>query len=453
MTQEVFNTKYDVKDPHILDRISQSYAYKIVGESNNIKILFCACISRNLPRKYRLSAIIASQSSAGKSNLVNNVLTPFRKDVIDYTDYSQAFLKRQISLNMDGKIFKMEQMEKTNENKQASIGSLKFLLTEGKLRVGLVERDQTGKQTPTTLEVNGIPVFISTSTNFNIDPETLNRTFLMGVDESEEQTKRIVSHIFESYSTLSRNNKWESEMQELENLVQIYKMLSHQITDVIIPFGKKIMERIPTKQITIRRDLQKILNLTCVISFLHASNRIRIQDLEGKEFITGSFGESESRFTYALIAEPSDFKEALEIAGSTIKQTLNKLNESSMEVFEKVKQACTEKTFGNKIQETLDPTSEEEGITIKEMATRLGKSDNRTRELLNQLLNSGFLHREKTKSKEYTYYPTDKEFEKIGVDDIEFTTEELGRWIKEETCMHTDKLQVLYPDDSGIVSS
>lgn len=452
MTQEVFNIKYDVKDPKILDIIAQSYSYKIVGESNNIKVLFCACISRKLPRKYRLSAIIASQSSAGKSNLVNNILSPFRKDVIDYTDYTQAFLKRQIAFSMDGKIFKMEQMEKTNENKQASIGSLKFLLTEGKLRVGLVERDQTGKQTPTTLEVNGIPVFISTSTNFNIDPETLNRTFLMQVDESEEQTKRIISHIFESYRTLNINDKWETEVRELEKLVEIYSGLCHQITDIIIPFGKKIMNRIPTSQITIRRDLQKILNLTCVIAFLHASNRTRIQDVDGKTFLIGSFGETEKRFTYALIAEPSDFKEALEIAGSTIKQTLNKLNESSMDTFQKIKQACYQKSTENRTQQTFDTLSDEEGITVKEMAVILRKSDNRTRELMNQLWNSGFLHREKTKSKEYVYSLTDKEFEKISVDDIEFTSDELEQWTKEQTDMHPEKLRVLHPDDSGIVS-
>lgn len=452
MTQEIFDIKYNVKDPAILDVIAQAYSCKIVGESNNIKVLFCACISRNLPRKYRLSAIIASQSSAGKSNLVNSVLAPFKNDVIDYTEYTQAFLKRQIAFSMDGKIFKMEQMEKTNENKQASIGSLKFLLTEGKLRVGLVERDQTGKQTPTTLEVNGIPVFISTSTNFNIDPETLNRTFLMQVDESEEQTKRIVSHIFDGYATLTINDRWEAETRELEKLVEIYKGLCHQITDIIIPFGKKIIDRIPTSQITIRRDLQKILNLTCVIAFLHASNRIRIQDVDGKQFLTGSFGEMEERFTYALIAEPSDFKEALEIAGSTIKQTLNKLNESSMDTFQKIKQACYQKASENRTQQTLDSLSDDEGITVKEMAVILRKSDNRTRELMNQLWNSGFLHREKTKSKEYLYSLTDKEFEKIAIDDIEFTSEELEQWVKEQTGMHPEKLKVLQPSDSGIVS-
>jgi len=450
MTQEFFKTKYDVKDPDILDKIAKAYSTKIVGEINNIKVLFSACISKNLPPKYRLSVIITSQSSAGKSNLVNNILAPFKKDVIDYTDFSPAFLKRQ-NINMNGKIFKLEQMEKTNEKNQVSTGSLKFLLSEGKLRVGLVERNEKGKNTPETLEVNGIPVFISTSTNFNIDPETLNRTFLTQVDETEIQTKRIVSHIFEDYSVLSINDQWKIEVEELEKLSEIYKGLGHQITDIAIPFGNKIMGRIPTANITIRRDLSKILNLTCVIAFIHASNRIRIQDTDGKNFVVDSFGKTESRYTYALIAEPSDFKEALEIAGSTIKQTLNKLNESSMEIYEKIKQACKGKVCGNQTQQTLD-SNITEGVTVKEMAVILDLSDNRTRELMNQLWSVGFLHRQKQNSKEYVYFLTNKEFEQINVDDIQFAKDELDQWIKEQTGIHLEKLQILYPGDSGIVS-
>lgn len=431
-----FDTKYDVKEPGILSKIAQGYSSKIVGEENNIKFLFCACISKDLPRKYRLSTIITSQSSAGKSNLVNTILLPFTKDVIDFTDYTNAFLKRQ-NVSMDGKIFKMEQMEKTNEKKQVSMFSLKFLLSEGKLRVGLVERDERGKNTPQTLEVNGIPVFISTSTNFNIDAESLNRTFLMQIDETEAQTKKIVSHICKNYSMLSINDQWNEELKELEKLVGIYKLLAHQITDIIIPFVSKIEDRIPTANITIRRDLTKILNLTVVITFLHASNRKRVQDLNGKDFVIDSFSNTEKRYTYALISEPSDFKEALEIADTTIRQTLNKLNESSMEIYDKVKKACSEK---------------EDGVTVKDMSAILRKSDNRTRELMNQLWNVGYLTREKTKSKEYLYYVTDKKFEEIKTDDIQFTEEELNQWITDQTSKHFERLKVLNPSDNVVVS-
>ena len=449
MNHEEFPTKFDVKDPNILSKIAIGYSAKIIGEENNIKFLFCACISKDLPRDYRLSVIITSQSSSGKSNLVNSILEPFKDDVIDYTDYTPAFLKRQ-EMNMDGKILKLEQMEKTNEKKQVSLSNLKFLLSEGVLRVGLVERNEKGKNTPQTLQVNEIPVFISTSTNFNIDPESLNRTFLMEVDESEPQTKKIVSYTFKKYKTLKINDAWPKDLEELKKIVKMYKGLAHQITDVIIPFDQKLMDRIPTVNLTIRRDLTKILNLTAVIAFIHASNRIRVEDNDGKDFLTDQFGNSEKRYTYALIAEPSDFKEALAIAGTTIKQTLNKLNKSAMEIYEKIIRACREKQFEN---ETLDElqTSGVEGVTVKEVAVKLKRSDNRTRELMNQLWSAGYLNREK-KSKEYAYFPTEKKFEEIKTDDIEFTKEELEQWAKEQITGHADRLSILYPSDRVIVS-
>ena len=441
MTKEkILKTKFDLKDPYLLSKIVDGYISKIIGEENNIKTLFCACISKDLPRENRISVIIASQSSAGKSNLVNNVLEPFKEDTIDYTDFTSAFLKRTETV-LNGKILKIEQMEKTNEYRQITMSNTKFLLSEGKLKTGLVDRNEKNQNMPKTLVVTGIPVFISTSTNFNFDPETLNRTFLMEIDESEEQTKRIVNYQLKKYSTLKIYDKWESELKELTNLAKLYKTIAHQITQIIIPFAHKIENRIPIHDITIRRDLQKILNLTSVIAFLHCGNRMRVQDNDGSDFIKDQYGKTEKHYTYSLIAEPSDFKEALEIAGKTIKQTLNKLNDSSMQVYSK---------FVELYKDNNKDSSDYQGIKVKDMAKALRKSDNRTRELLNQLWSSGFLGRD-DKGKTNLYYPTEKQFEDIKTDDIEYSKEELIDQIKEQI-VDSSKFSILYPDGRAIVT-
>jgi len=448
-------TKYNPKDPEILSKIVESFRPKIVGEDNNIKLLWLACISKDLPKKNRLSVIITSQSSAGKSNLINTILEPFREDVIDFTDYTPAYLNRQ-EINFNGKIFKMEQMEKTNEKHQISLSNLKFLLTEGVLKIGLVEKNDKGKNVPTTLEVRGIPVFLSTSTNYNIDPETLNRTLLMQVDETERQTKKIVSYIFESYSSLTINDVWKNELEELTKIAKVYKLLAHQTRDIVIPFGNKLEKQIPTSDITIRRDLQKILNLTCVVAFTHASNRIRIQDNQGENYFTDTFGNTEKLYTYAIVPEPSDFTEALSIAGSTIQQTLNKINKSSMEIYEKFMDAYRQKVSENSIsgQNTkLDDTSiSEVGLTIKELTRVSHLSQNRTRELINQLVNAGFLTREKNKSREFEYFPTGKKFESIKIDEISFTKDELDNWTVRELSKHEGRFEAIYPKNRGVVS-
>ena len=402
------------KIENILEEIVRLYNPKIKGEENNIKFLFCACISKNLHRNYRLHVIITSQSSGGKSNLVNTILEPFKEDVLDFTEYTSAFLNRSQS-NMDGFIFKMEQMEKTNDKKQVSLASMKFLLSEGKLRIGLVDKNEKGQQTPKTLEVNGIPVFISTSTNYNIDPETLNRTFLMQVDESEEQTKRIITHVLDKYSSINYDSEWENNLNKLYHISQTYKEISKQIKEIKIPFTVKIRESIPSANLTMRRDLAKILNLTCVIAFLNFTKRKKIPFDGGQYFYDNLKANKMS--SYYLIAEPEDFKQALQIGGETIQQTLNKINSSSMDIY---------KTF--MILYNNNPLG---GVTTSDLKTITNLSQNRVGELLKQLYDMGFLRRDK-EGKEYRYFPTEKKFENIKVDNIAFTEEELDLWLKSQ---------------------
>ena len=89
-----------------------------------------------MQRDERLSLIISSVSSAGKSNLLNNVLEIFKKDVIDFTEFTQSYYQRQMT-NVNGKIIKVEQMEKTNQRGQVTISQLKHQLSEGKTKIGL----------------------------------------------------------------------------------------------------------------------------------------------------------------------------------------------------------------------------------------------------------------------------------------------------------------------------
>jgi DNA-binding transcriptional ArsR family regulator len=413
-----YSTKEKIEDlariENILAEVVRLFKPKIKGEENNIKFLFCACISKNLPRDYRLHVIITSQSSAGKSNLVNTILEPFKEDVLDFTEYTNAFLNRTES-NMDGLIFKMEQIEKTNDKKQVSLGTMKFMLSEGKMRIGLVEKNEKGKNTPKVLEVNGIPVFISTSTNYNLDPETINRTFQMQVDESEEQTKRIISHVLEKYSTINHSEEWENSLQRLYEISQIYKDTAKQFKGIYIPFADKIKDMVPSVNLTIRRDLPKILNLTCVIAFLNFTKRKKIP-FDGGQYFYDNL-QAHKMASYFLIAEPEDFKQALEIGGETIQQTLNKINSSSMEIYRTFMDAYNENPLG--------------GVTTSDLKTRTKLSQNRVGELLKQLYDMGFLRRDRD-GKEFRYFPTEKKFENIRAESISFSEEEFHKWLESQ---------------------
>jgi len=309
----------------------------------------------------------------------------------------------------------MEQMEKTNDKKQVTLASMKFLLSEGKMRIGLVDKNEKGQNTPKTLEVNGIPVFISTSTNYNMDPETINRTFLMQVDESEEQTKRIIAHVLDKYRSISYGSEWDTNLQKLYEISQIYKEVSKQFKGIYIPFSDKIRDMIPSVNLTMRRDLPKILNLTCIIAFLNFTKRQKIP-FDGDQYFYDDL-QANKMSSYYLVAEPDDFKQALQIGGETIQQTLNKINSSSMDIY---------KTFMKLYND--DPIG---GVNTSDLKTVSSLSQGRVGELLKQLYDMGFLRRNK-EGKEFRYFPTEKKFENIKVDKIVFTEQELELWLESQ---------------------
>jgi len=203
--------------------------------------------------------------------------------------------------------------------------------------------------------------------------------------------------------------------KKLYEFSQIYKEVSKQFKGIYIPFSDKIRDMIPSINLTMRRDLPKILNLTCVIAFLNLTRRKKIPFDGGQYFYDNLKANKMS--SYYLIAEPEDFKQALQIGGETIQQTLNKINSSSMDIYKILMKLFNE-----------DPL---EGVTISDVAKESHKSQNRAGELLKQLFDMGFLSRNK-EGKEYRYFPTEKKFENIQSKDIEFTEEELDTWLESQ---------------------
>ena len=418
---EDLSKKFNLQDHDLLDKIAESLNQKIIGETNNKKIIFLVCLTKDLQRDERLSLIISSVSSAGKSNLLNNVLEIFKKDVIDFTEFTQSYYQRKMKdSNLNGKIIKLEQMEKTNFRGQVTISNLKHQLSEGVLKIGLSERDTDGKWKPKELEIRGIPVFISTTTNPNIDSETMNRMILMQIDETEIQTEKITTFTLNKYSSPRVNDTWQDELKELRKVVTFYQELGKETSEILIPFAKNLEGKFP-KELEIRRDLNKILNLTKAIAFCHSANRKRIRDNNGE-----SVG-FEKVYRYSLIAELDDFKEALEIGKDIFSQTLNKLNKSTMEI----------------ITHAKDLDKEGLGFTSSDMAGVTGLSQNRAREKINQGLEAGFFTREGNKP--ITYKLTKKKLEVLTIDNVKFGELDFDIWFNKSYSKYNGRFEIVFP--------
>jgi len=206
---------------------------------------------------------------------------------------------------------------------------------------------------------------------------------------------------------------------ELIEITKTYSDIAKQLEGIFIPFKEKIRDVIPSELLTIRRDLSKILNLTCVIAFLNFTKRrlIPCSDEVRLASKTPYFYDNlnaEPLNRYYLIAEPDDFKEALKIGGEAIEQTLNKMNQSSKGVYDIFVELYKE---------------EPDGITNKDIADKSTLSQNRIGEVMKQLYEMGYVTRQKI-GKEYHYFTTSKKFENIKFNEIVFTESELESWIE-----------------------
>ena len=47
MTEDYEKRFQELADPNILEKIVSCYRSKIIGEENNIKLLWCACLSKD----------------------------------------------------------------------------------------------------------------------------------------------------------------------------------------------------------------------------------------------------------------------------------------------------------------------------------------------------------------------------------------------------------------------
>ena len=132
---------------------------------------------------------LADLEPNGKTTLFDGITgDAFSEDVIEYTQFTDSFyMRKHENSSLDGKIIKIEQMEKENKEGQADLFRLKHQLSEGKTKTGLSERNEEGKWEAKDMIVHGFPVFISTTTNPEIQIETINRLFLIELDESKSQ--------------------------------------------------------------------------------------------------------------------------------------------------------------------------------------------------------------------------------------------------------------------------
>lgn len=234
---------------------------------------------------------------------------------------------------------------------QALSYTIRVMQSDGRLEYEATEKMPDGSMRNVVHQTEGPTMIVQTTTQNHLHPENETRVFPIYIDESEEQTGRIVGSILREASGVSVDP--EERERVLQGWRDDIRLLSPGA--VVIPYAERI--EIPVSPIRIRRDARRLIDVVRVISWMHQHQRE--EDTEGR-----------------ILATEDDFNEALELVSDSLRrawQTLTPAEETVLEVIEKLPEQLRKQGFRRR------------DLKIP------GVSDRRIKEVLKSLTDTGYL--------------------------------------------------------------
>ncbi len=283
-----------------------------VGEEKGKLLAYLVGLSRKLENP--LSAIIRSQSGAGKSGmarLVASLVPP--EDVIHYSRVSAHALAYAGKDAYKRKLILMEE----RVGGEAADYYIRILQSSHVIRQAVVIKDPiTGQMRTQEFEVEGPIAYIETTTDAQLNPENASRCFEIFLDESEAQTHRIQERQRAAREATRLGQADSAAILEKHHNAQ--RLL--ESVRVVIPYVRLLS--FPTRWLRTRRDNERFLCLIEASAFLHQHQRScrRLTGPDGKEV---SYIE----------ANLEDYALAYELAKDVLRDCLNELSPSARELF------------------------------------------------------------------------------------------------------------------------
>lgn len=240
-----------------------------IGDTLGKKVLFLAAHSRKCVRP--LSVLSVANSSAGKSFSQKTVLSLFPEDEVKrYARLTPNSISHFGRYELAHKIVNVDELSGMEES---ALGQLRSLLSDGKFTLGYANSDTFTRSIETAIkEIYGPVAFITSTTHEElIDDETRNRFIILKVDESKEQTRKVIESIISRHT--EGNGISEKEKQ---NIIRKYKL----IAKVIKPMGVKIPSKLASgltfsqDKLTFKRKAEAFMTMIETIALLRQYRKI-----------------------------------------------------------------------------------------------------------------------------------------------------------------------------------
>jgi len=280
----------------MIQPIVEELSKEIAGERELLTNLLYMVGGNLVLNKNPLSyhTVLNSESGAGKDFILSRVMKIFNEN-IDYERYTRITPRaldylhaNETEFSWDGMFLVLHDVDENILNSS----TMKLFLTEGS-KTAIVDKGFVWMK-----HVKGRPIVFMTTAYSDPSIEQLRRVNILNLDESEEQTKRILK----TQSEFSLN---EDQPDRKINYSKIKEFMSNlKPVKVKIPFTDKIIERVACSDIHIRTFFPKILDL---IKSSTAWNQ-RERDRENGFVLANEFDYENIRYLVNSFAHGTTFR-------------------------------------------------------------------------------------------------------------------------------------------------
>ena len=278
----------------------------IIGEENSRLLLFLITIS--YLNKSPLHGIVQGSSGSGKTHVISRIadLMP-QEDVLRFTRITESSLYNWGEFDLFQKIIIIEDLDGLKED---ALYALREFISNQVLRSSVTIKDKKGNNKSSHKIVKGQFSSLSATTKGETYEDNMSRSFLLAVDESKEQTQRIIEY-------QNRRNAGEIDRNQQEKAIGFVRKLVRNLKyyEVINPYATKL--NLPEKVHKIRRLNEMYQAVIKQVTFLNQYQR-----------------EVKNGF---LITEIEDIEQATEVLFESIVLKVDELDGSLRQFYERLK--------------------------------------------------------------------------------------------------------------------
>jgi len=331
-----------LKGEDLLKRLNEQIGKAgIVGEENSRLLLFLIIIS--YLNKSPIHAIVQGSSGSGKTHIISRIadLMP-GEDVLRFTRITESSLYNWGEFDLFQKIIIIEDLDGLKED---ALYALRELISNQFLSSSVSIKDKKGNNKSAKKEVKGQFSSLSATTKGETYEDNMSRSFLIAVDESKEQTQRIITH-------QNKRNAGEIDPETQQKAVQFIQQMVRRLThyEVINPYATKLL--LPEKVHKIRRLNEMYQAVIKQVTFLNQHQRQLTKDDQ-------------------LITQIEDIEQATEVLFESIVLKVDELDGSLRQFFERLKKYVK---------------SKESEFTQREIRQELNISKTQLQRFINSLL-------------------------------------------------------------------